>query len=368
MPEYVFLLEPGPTPLSEAASIFEDLFVHNELSNADTPDRETLTAKPDSAPTIELDELPDAGSIEKNQDIDDGNKDPKTNEPYSEDLAKLRSYINHIEWGKIWFALSKNKAVAEFAWRDNNVVLFATTVGDPMEVVNRPRKRPGSSSSVAAKTGKVFGNEVVKNLDIPQSIDEYNQQMGAVDQFDQLKSYYDTRRIHRKTWRSLFSFLLEVVLINCFKLSTLVTRAETKHSGHRKFRLKPIIQLEDAAGRAVRYDSRRRRSVNDLKVKDGRMHVQGNLLKQSMQQPCVVCQAKGHRGALQAVDANASSSAKKTKSARTTQRCVKCDVPLCADCCKRHLQAADIGGDSDGESTIGLIKKSNICIFVGTEG
>ena len=45
----------------------------------------TLTAEPDSAPFYE-----------QEQDIDDG--DPETNEPFNEDLAKLRSHINHIKW------------------------------------------------------------------------------------------------------------------------------------------------------------------------------------------------------------------------------------------------------------------------------
>ena len=69
-------------------------------------------------------------------------------------------------------------------------------------------------------------------MEIPVLIDQYNQHMGAVDQFDQLKSYYDTLRSHRKTWRPLFSLLLEIVLINSFKLLTLSDRAEAKQCGH----------------------------------------------------------------------------------------------------------------------------------------
>ena len=136
-------------------------------------------------------------TLEKTQVIDEGS--PETNEPFNEDLAKLRSYINQIEWGDIWYALSEKKTVAEIAWRDNNVVLFATTVGYPKAVIIRPRKKPTASRTRASKTRKLFGDDIVKDLPIPVLIDQYNHHMGAVDQFDQLRSYYDVLRSHRKT-------------------------------------------------------------------------------------------------------------------------------------------------------------------------
>ena len=174
--------------------------------------------------------------------------------------------------------------------------------------------------------------------------------MGAVDQFDQLKSYYDTLRSHRKTWRPLFSFLLEVILINSYKLSDMLDRVETKRSGHRRFRLKLVAQLENAAGKPVKYDSRRQRSVNDLQVRNGVVHYQGNLYEQGKAQPCVVCQARGHRNPLQAVYLN-QSSARKRPSTRTTQGCIQCSTPLCNDCCREHLQAANSVDNVDSEGT-----------------
>ena len=191
-------------------------------------------------------------------------------------------------------------------WRDNNFVLFTTTIGDLTATITRPRKRLVVSSSTAAKTRLVFGDEVVKDLEIPVLIDQYNQHMGAVDHFDQLKSYYDTLRSHRKTWRPPFSYLLEIILVNSFKLSTLADRAEAKQSGHRRFRLQLVTQLEDTAGRAPRWDSHRRKSVNDLKIDKRVIHTRGNLYQQGKAQPCVICQATGHRSPLQAINANAS--------------------------------------------------------------
>ena len=347
------------SPFTESASFPESNFLFRDLFestpslewNDNTLKEKSPTVEPDSVSFPEFDEFPDAEPIEKEQSIDDG--DPETNEPFNEDLSKLRSSLNHIEWGTKWFALPKNKTVAEMAWRDNNLVLFATTIGDPTAVVNRPRKRPGLTRTGATKTRKVFGEEVVKNLDIPVLIDQYNQHMGAVDQFDQLKSYYDTLRSHRKTWRPLFSLLLEIILVNSFKLSTLSDRVEAKQCGHRKFRLQLVKQLVDTAGKPVKYDPRRQQSVNDLQIHNGVVHTQGNLFKQVQAQPCVMCQSKGRRPPLQAVDPNrASGCVRKPASTRTTQGCIQCKIPLCRACCKEHLEAANSAGRLASEDLI----------------
>ena len=135
---------------------------------------------------------------------------------------------------------SENKTLAEIGWRDNNLVLFATTIGDSTAVVIRKRKKSNKSRTGAAKTREAFGDEITKDIEIPVLIDEYNHDMGGVDVFDQIKSYHDTLRVHRKTWRPLFSYLVEIVLANSFKLSTFSVSTEIKRSGHRTFLLKLV--------------------------------------------------------------------------------------------------------------------------------
>ena len=83
--------------------------------------------------------------------------------------------------GTKWYAVLKHKTVAQIAWRGNNVVLFATTIGDPIAVVIRSCKRLGATRTGAVKTRKAFGNEVVKDMDIQELTDQYNQHVGAVD-------------------------------------------------------------------------------------------------------------------------------------------------------------------------------------------
>src|SRR5436190_1452574 len=108
-----------------------------------------------------------------------------------------------------------------FAWRDNNVVLFATTVGNLEETTTRERRRPGATRTGASQTRALFGRHVRLPLDIPTLIDRYNHFMGGVDQFDQLRSYYPILRAHRKTWRALLYLLIDITLVNSYKLSSL---------------------------------------------------------------------------------------------------------------------------------------------------
>ena len=84
-------------------------FKLDELPDFNVIKNETPTTVSESLPI-----LPGVESVGKEQDIDDG--DPEKNEPFDEDLTKLRSHINQIEWGTKWFAVSKNKTVAQMAW------------------------------------------------------------------------------------------------------------------------------------------------------------------------------------------------------------------------------------------------------------
>ena len=46
----------------------------------------------------------------------------------------------------------KRDTIGQISWRDNNFVLFATTVRDLTATVLQPRTRPATSGSKAAKT------------------------------------------------------------------------------------------------------------------------------------------------------------------------------------------------------------------------
>ena len=93
-----------------------------------------------------------------------------------------------------------------------------STVSSGIETILRLRRRPPKTSTNTKTSRQVFGDLPTKALLIPWFINDYNHFMGAVDQADQLRSYYNTQRTHRKTWMPLWHFLLDITITNCFKI------------------------------------------------------------------------------------------------------------------------------------------------------
>ena len=79
-----------------------------------------------------------------------------------------------MAWGQLYRQLSKDGKVIELAWKDQNVVLFITTVATGKESVLRERRRPAVTATNARTSRAIFGEEVRKDLWIPQFINAYN--------------------------------------------------------------------------------------------------------------------------------------------------------------------------------------------------
>lgn len=91
------------------------------------------------------------------------------------------------------------------AWKDQNVVLFMTTVDGPDDTIVRNRRRPARSATNSKTSRAIFAeNEAVKPLAFPSLIDKYNHYMNGVDCADQLRSCYTTQRVHLKNWKPLW--------------------------------------------------------------------------------------------------------------------------------------------------------------------
>ena len=168
----------------------------------------------------------------------------KKKEPFQgidSSLADLKiKYASQIPWGRLYGKLSKNKKVMHLAWKDQNVVLFMTTVSKAIETILRKRKRPSKTSTHALTSRVPFGEKAIKELLIPLFIDQYNHFMNGVDIADQLRAYYTTQRTHVKTWKPLWHFLLDTTITNCWKLySATPDRPHTEayhHDTHKDFR------------------------------------------------------------------------------------------------------------------------------------
>ena len=185
-------------------------------------------------------------------------------------LSDLKlKYGAQIEWGRLYGAISEDGNVAQFAWKDQQVVLFMSTVHNGRKKVEKLRslpkhllmfvqveklrRRPAKTSTNARTSRAPFGDLAVKKLPIPDFIDLYNHFMNGVDVADQLRCYYDTQRVHLKTWKPLWHFLLDTTVVNSYKIintTELRPYAELrKHGSHRLFRMELIQELYDNSER-----------------------------------------------------------------------------------------------------------------------
>jgi hypothetical protein len=142
-------------------------------------------------------------------------------------------------WGSLWQVPTEDNLVLETAWKDNNLVLFLSTIHtfvkldpdlvrvqqaimDPgqfisSELIVRIRKRPKATSTAAWSVRAEFGSATTKKLAIPRTIDEYNYRMGQVDRGDQYRAGNPgLRRIRRGGWHALWRFLYNTVIFNTF--------------------------------------------------------------------------------------------------------------------------------------------------------
>ena len=122
--------------------------------------------------------------------------------------------------------------------------------------VEKLRRRPVKTSTNARTSRAPFGDLTVKKLPIPDFIDMYNHFMNGVDVADQLRCYYDTQRVHLKTWKPLWHFLLDTTIVNSYKIiNTTELRPYTelrKHGSHKLFRMELIQELYDHSERIAK--------------------------------------------------------------------------------------------------------------------
>jgi len=60
--------------------------------------------------------------------------------------------IKHATWGTLYVEITRYPEVIQFAWKDNNVVLFMSTIHTGLDVITRNRKRPKKGDAVTKRT------------------------------------------------------------------------------------------------------------------------------------------------------------------------------------------------------------------------
>ena len=297
-------------------------------------------------------------STTKREEIESSQGEPAQKRRISEEkdrgldreLVDLKN--NHgfqLEWGKLYIKVSP-RDIIQFAWKDNNVVTFMSTVADPKASIVRRRRRPAATSTSAKTSWAVFGDETTKELPIPEFIDLYNHFMNGVNTADQLRSYYSTQRVHIKNWKPLWHWLLDTTITNAYKrnacTSTSSRAFRSKNSSHFDFRMKLANELFERSQRQYlkRPHPPPKPAVEPTQKIAPSAHEFVNLPDRH-QSYCVVCKLEDctsterNRKALKELNPNSlRRGARRKRGGRTRFWCEVCDVPVCTkpECREQH--------------------------------
>jgi hypothetical protein len=84
-------------------------------------------------------------------------------------------------------------------------------------------------------------NEDADAVTLPRVVSDYNKNKGGVDKIDQLRQYYAIGRKSLKNWRALFAWLLDMAILNSYRLFLL--KSDTKVV-HLEFRRRLALQIK----------------------------------------------------------------------------------------------------------------------------
>jgi hypothetical protein len=172
---------------------------------------------------------------------------------FPDKLVKIKTqFATKLEWNTLLAAVVED--VLCLAWQDNNIVLALSnihTVNRVEDFRERQRKRPAKTSTNGRIVRKVFGDEYIKELEIPCFIDDYNHYIGVVDLANQYQEAYETHRASLRNWWPLFYWLIDVCCINAYRLYVLQTvDISTKKLTHVQFRIELYCKLFEYSSKA----------------------------------------------------------------------------------------------------------------------
>ena len=267
-------------------------------------------------------------------------------------LSDLKLKHNmQLEWGKLYACLSEDQRVLQMAWKDQNVVLFMSTVSNGRDTISRLRRRPTKTATNARTSRAPFLGSETKQLDIPEFIDTYNHFMNGVDVADQLRSYYTTQRTHFKTWKPLWHFLLDTTVTNAYKIAHCTPERPNsepwEHLSQRKFRTRLASQLFAHSKRfGTPFQPREALSKH---VHPARESDHGHLIRMNNRKYCMACSINKRSGGSRPTRvplAELSTHSLRARKRRerppyTYYGCGLCNIYLCSrmGCWMEHIEA-----------------------------
>jgi hypothetical protein len=197
-----------------------------------------------------------------------GKPQPKGANGLHPDLVRVAfESPNAIPIGSEYQYVDKTGTVLQIAYKDNKLLIMVTTGDSGKE----PRKLVSKKTRPKGKNAK---NDVYHEPETwtPTYVIGYRSKAKAVDQADQLASYYTTsthRKANSRRWLVNFTFLLDRVNTNAFLMSS--WPKEVAESGnwraHRDFQLQlanELMEFNDQAGNKAIQLRLRRQAANEV--------------------------------------------------------------------------------------------------------
>lgn len=261
----------------------------------------------------------------------------RTNSGVLEELIQWKqSDINDtVPWGTTKVLATANKKVCQISWKDNALALMMSTVLDGEDIIPRLRKRPKETSSKSKTAQKPFKGLAQKVLDIPVVFDEYNHNMGAVDEHDNMASRNaGLRPIRRGGHQALEHWLLRVTLVNTY----LVCLVGGEEGVKRNINFRSQKDFREQLAEALFYRGQKgpitpKRRVSKISIDSESLPPKEHVLElRERRQQCVCCAGMRigdrppKRVALGQISSNSQRQKRRTD---TNQYCIQCDIAIC---------------------------------------
>ena len=177
--------------------------------------------------------------------------------------------------------------------------------------------------------------EVIKDVNIPMAIDQYNQYMAGVDIFDQKAVYYGIQLRSHRWYVKIFFHLLEISMINSYIIYQNVCKeANVKFMSHLEFRMDIIRDLLQDLRDELGLKSTKTKRTEAVKRKAD------EVLLETISQPLKQCKLEyipkdfysaTNRKTCQLCDKNDFGTKKKVP--QTFHWCSECKIYLCKGIC-----------------------------------
>ena len=158
--------------------------------------------------------------------------------------------VDDKRFNTLYHIADKDNTFVTYRWVDNNVVTMVSTMHDPNASVVHARRRPRTTQVNRHHVSTVWGDNHVKDIAIPQVIDDYNHWKVGVDTFDQYLASLMCDLRCRRTWMPMMIFCLMTMRVNSYRAHTYIC---PNFQSHKQFTLMWIRCLMRRATTLVRH-------------------------------------------------------------------------------------------------------------------